>query len=99
MTVTKKINLKLKKGLHPPDAIRLQISGPGAAKIQIEELKKRLVKAANERFKLSKPVTAKDFVSHYRLQEPYQIFLRVHGQASLQLKDLYGQSSQALAAA
>ena len=42
MTVTKKINLKLKKGLHPPDAIRLQISGPGAAKIQIEELKKNV---------------------------------------------------------
>ena len=91
MAVTKKVNLKLKKGLHPPDVIRLQISGPGAAKIQIDELKKRLVKAANERFNLSKPVTAKDFVSHYRLQEPYQIFLRVHGQASLQPKDLYGQ--------
>ena len=91
MAVTKQIKLNLKNGLHPADAIRLQISGPGAAKMKIEDLKKRLAKAVNERFGTVKPVTAKDFFAHYRLEEPYQVYLRVQHQSLLQPRDLYGQ--------
>ena len=91
MPVTKKISLTLKGGLHPADAVRVQMSGPGAAKIKIEELKKKIVKALNSRFKPNTPLTSEHIFSHYRLEEPYQLYLRVAEKSPLKPTEIYGQ--------
>ena len=102
MPVKARIKLGLSKGVHPPDAIKVQFNGPRASNISIEHLKKGVCDLINlnqplMNFNETQPVKfePKMIIGYYRLQQPHTVYLRIAPNSPLTRNEIYIRSAAA----
>ena len=102
MPVKVKVKLGLRKGVHPPDAIKVQFNGPRASNISIDHLKKGVCDLIN----LNQPLInfneistvkfePKMIIGFYRLQQPHTVYMRIASNSPLTRSEMYIRSAAA----